>query len=469
MNRLVICDSRLRIWIWTPVRAFGIVRDYEFGYDLGHHSRGDRLPVAESRGGGTGERIGRGKRGKGPRGGNDDRVNELNGQRNDQGKGANGNVKGVNRVWEEHRLLDDHCPTIIEPFTRHSSIALELMLLKTSRKTCQVIKTAGEELLLPSQIDDVGVVQPVAPTTAEQRLARMNELKARGTLLMALPDKHQLKFNIHKDAKTLMEAIEKRFRGNKETKKVQKTLIRQQYKNFTGSSSESLDQIHDRLQKLISQLEILGESFSQEDINLNTNVPVSAVASVSAVSAKILVSALLNIDADDVEEMDLKWTLCKGVRSPKDTRRNAMTGVFKQKRNLPTMLLAFTSSSCSPDNKVVSCSKACTKAYATLQSHYDKLTDDYRKSQFNVISYKIGLESVEARLLVYQQNGSVFKEDIKLLKLEVQLRDNVLVVLRQNLKKAEQERDDLKIKLEKFQTSSKNLCELLASQTDDKT
>nr|GEX21892.1 putative ribonuclease H-like domain-containing protein [Tanacetum cinerariifolium] len=114
-----------------------------------------------------------------------------------------------------------------------------------------------------------GVVQPVAPTTAEQRLARKNELKARGTLLMALPDKHQLKFNIHKDAKTLMEAIEKRFGGNKETKKVQKTLFKQQYENFTGSSSESLDQIHDRLQKLISQLEILRESLFREDINLN--------------------------------------------------------------------------------------------------------------------------------------------------------------------------------------------------------
>nr|GEW00677.1 hypothetical protein [Tanacetum cinerariifolium] len=65
-----------------------------------------------------------------------------------------------------------------------------------------------------------GVLQPVAPTTAEQRLARKNELKAHGTLLMALPDKHQLKFNSHKDAKTLMEAIEKRFGGNIETKKV---------------------------------------------------------------------------------------------------------------------------------------------------------------------------------------------------------------------------------------------------------
>nr|GFC20805.1 hypothetical protein [Tanacetum cinerariifolium] len=52
---------------------------------------------------------------------------------------------------------------------------------------------------------------------------------------------------------------------------------------------------------------------------------------------------------------------------------------------------------------------------------------------------------------------------------EVQLRDTALVTLRQKLEKAEQEKDDLKLKLEKFQTSSKNLTELLASQTNDKT
>nr|GFD07952.1 hypothetical protein [Tanacetum cinerariifolium] len=68
-----------------------------------------------------------------------------------------------------------------------------------------------------------GVAQPVAPTTVEQKLARKYELKARGTLLMAFLDKHQLKFNSYKDAKSLMEAIEKRFGGNTETKKVQKT------------------------------------------------------------------------------------------------------------------------------------------------------------------------------------------------------------------------------------------------------
>ncbi|GJV22971.1 hypothetical protein Tco_1375666 [Tanacetum coccineum] len=95
-----------------------------------------------------------------------------------------------------------------------------------------------------------------------------NELKARGTLLIALPNEHQLKFNTYKCAKTLMEAIEKRFRGNKESKKTQKTLLKQQYKNFNRSSSEGLDQTYDRLQKLISHLEIPGETISQEDMNL---------------------------------------------------------------------------------------------------------------------------------------------------------------------------------------------------------
>nr|GEZ54823.1 hypothetical protein [Tanacetum cinerariifolium] len=193
---------------------------------------------------------------------------------------------------------------------------------------------------------------------------------------MALPNKHQLKFNTHKDAKTLMEAIEKTFGGYTETKKVQKTFLKQQYENFTGSSSKSLDQIHDRLQKLICQLEILGVSLSQEDINLKfirslpfdwrthtliwrnktdlkeqslddlfnslkiyeAEVKISAAVSGSAVSAKIPISPLPNvdslsnaviysffasqssspqldnddlkqIDADDLEEMDLKWKM----------------------------------------------------------------------------------------------------------------------------------------------------------------
>ncbi|GJX98583.1 hypothetical protein Tco_0355602 [Tanacetum coccineum] len=62
-------------------------------------------------------------------------------------------------------------------------------------------------------------------------------------------------------------AIKKRFRGNAATKKTQRNLLKQQYENFTASSLEVLDQTFDRVQKLISQLEIHGESISQEDVN----------------------------------------------------------------------------------------------------------------------------------------------------------------------------------------------------------
>nr|GEY05844.1 hypothetical protein [Tanacetum cinerariifolium] len=84
---------------------------------------------------------------------------------------------------------------------------------------------------------------------------------------MGIPNEHQLKFNSIKDAKSLLQAIEKRFGGNNATKKTQRNLLKQQYENFTASSSEVLDQTFDRLQKLISQLEILGKSISQKDVN----------------------------------------------------------------------------------------------------------------------------------------------------------------------------------------------------------
>nr|GEZ76485.1 ribonuclease H-like domain-containing protein [Tanacetum cinerariifolium] len=126
-------------------------------------------------------------------------------------------------------------------------------LARKNKLKARVQKYCINDFPVPTRLVE-GVAQPVAPTTVEQKLARKNELKACGTLLMALPDKHQLKFNSYKDAKSLMEAIEKRFGGNTETKKVQKTLLKPQFENFFGSSYEGLDQIHDRLQKLKSTL-----------------------------------------------------------------------------------------------------------------------------------------------------------------------------------------------------------------------
>nr|GEW52884.1 reverse transcriptase domain-containing protein [Tanacetum cinerariifolium] len=71
----------------------------------------------------------------------------------------------------------------------------------------------------------------------------------------------------YKVTEVLMEAIKKRFGRNTATKKTQRNLMKQQYENFTASNSEMLDQTFDILQKLISQLELLGENISQEYVN----------------------------------------------------------------------------------------------------------------------------------------------------------------------------------------------------------
>ncbi|GJR53784.1 ribonuclease H-like domain-containing protein [Tanacetum coccineum] len=112
-----------------------------------------------------------------------------------------------------------------------------------------------------------GVKKVMPPTTAKEKAQIRLEVKARSTLMMGIPNEHQLKFNLIKDAKLLMEAVEKRFGGNAATKKTQRNLLKQQYENFIAPSSEMLDQTFDRLQKLVSQLELLGETISQEDVN----------------------------------------------------------------------------------------------------------------------------------------------------------------------------------------------------------
>nr|GFB39034.1 hypothetical protein [Tanacetum cinerariifolium] len=194
-----------------------------------------------------------------------------------------------------------------------------------------------------------------------------------------------------------------------------------------------------------------------------------------------------------------KVHFARECRSPKDSRRTAVAE--PQRRNIPVetstsnalvsqcdgtcsydwsyqadeeltnfAFIAFSSSSSnsSSDCEVLTCTKTCSKAYSQLQTQSNTLTKSFRKSQFDVMSYQTGLESVEARLLVYKQNESVLEENIKLLNIEVQLRDTALATLRQKLESTKKGTDDLNMKLEKFQTSSKRLTDLLASQTSEK-
>ncbi|GJW56915.1 putative ribonuclease H-like domain-containing protein [Tanacetum coccineum] len=119
-----------------------------------------------------------------------------------------------------------------------------------------------------SQENGITVTKMSTPATAEEKTNKKNDVKARGLLLMALPNEHQLTFSQYPDAKSMFAAIETRFGGNAATKKTQKTLLKQQYENFSATSAESLDSIFNRLQKIVSRLAILGVIIAQEDLNL---------------------------------------------------------------------------------------------------------------------------------------------------------------------------------------------------------
>ncbi|GKD93803.1 hypothetical protein Tco_1373640 [Tanacetum coccineum] len=75
-----------------------------------------------------------------------------------------------------------------------------------------------------------GVEKVIPPTTVEEKAQKRLEVKARSTLMMGIPNEHQLKFNSIKDVKSLLEAIEKRFGGNAATKKTQRNLLKQRMK-----------------------------------------------------------------------------------------------------------------------------------------------------------------------------------------------------------------------------------------------
>ncbi|GJX44962.1 ribonuclease H-like domain-containing protein [Tanacetum coccineum] len=296
---------------------------------------------------------------------------------------------------------------------------IEQYFLMTDYSLWEVIPNGNK--VLKRKVGEVG--QEYEPTTAEEKQDRRNEMKARGTLLMALPNKDQLKFHSYKDAKLLMEAIKKSMEVTRNPRKFRGTYSKQYMEKLLGSSQKTMDQL------LIEQ-----------------------------------------IDPDDLEEMDLQWEMAMlAIRARRFIKRTGRQAPRNQdNRGKENSKRTMTIESHAENALVAQDGIGGCKLKATLKEQYDNLNSDYNKSQFNLVSYKAGLELIEARLAHYKKNEAVFEESINVLKLEVRLRDNALVENKKKLEKAEKERDELKLTLEKFQNSSKSLNNLLESQVSDK-
>ncbi|GKD91863.1 ribonuclease H-like domain-containing protein [Tanacetum coccineum] len=101
-------------------------------------------------------------------------------------------------------------------------------------------------------------------------------------------------------------------------------------------------------------------------------------------------------------------------------------------------------------------------------SSSDSEREALNKSNLEIIGYQMGLESLEARIVVHEKNEAVYEEDIAFLKYDVQVKDISIKDLKNQLEEALKEKDDLKLKLEKFEESSKNLTKLIDSQISAK-
>ncbi|GJT63864.1 ribonuclease H-like domain-containing protein [Tanacetum coccineum] len=418
----------------------------------------------------------------------------------------------------------------------------------------------------------------------------------------AIHDEHLLKFHACKDAKSLWEAIKNGFGGNKESKKMQKTILKQNYENFAASSQEGLDKVYDSLPSTwnnialimrnksdldtlsmddlynnlkVYESEIKGQSssssnsqnvaFVSSDNSSSTNETVNTAHSVSAASSKDQASTtsyaddvmfsffpnqsnvlqldnedLEQIDADDLEAMDLKWQVamitmrvnrfikkigrkldlnnketvgfdrtkvecynfhrrghfareCRAPRNQGNRNRDApkrnapvdtsttnalvvQDGIcgsdwsFQAEEGLTNFaLMAYTSQgSSSSDTKVHTCSKDCLKSFEDLQKQYDQQREALNKSNLEIIGYQMGLESLEARIVFHENNEAVYEENIAFLKYDVQVKDISIKELKNQLENALKEKDDLKLNLEKFEESSKNLTKLINSQISAK-
>nr|GEY18499.1 hypothetical protein [Tanacetum cinerariifolium] len=201
-------------------------------------------------------------------------------------------------------------------------IRIEQYFLMTDYSLWEVILNGDSHT--PTRIGN-GAVQVIAPTIGEQRLAKKNKLKARGTLLMDLPDKHQLNFNIHND----------------------------DLKQIDADDLEEMD-----LKWQMAMLTMRAKRFLQRT---RRNLGVNRTAAIGFDMSKV-----------ECYNCHRRGHFARECRSPRDNRnkdtprRTIPVETDKEPTNYALMAYA-SSSSLGSDNEVALFSKSCSKAYATFQ------------------------------------------------------------------------------------------------------
>ncbi|GJV40793.1 ribonuclease H-like domain-containing protein [Tanacetum coccineum] len=110
------------------------------------------------------------------------------------------------------------------------------------------------------------IVHP--PVSLDEHVVVQRENKVRALLLQALPKDHMPDFHHYNDARDIWMAVKARFGGNEESKKIRKTMLKQQFIEFSVTEEEGLHKGYDMFQKILSQLDQVQARPDNDDINL---------------------------------------------------------------------------------------------------------------------------------------------------------------------------------------------------------
>ncbi|GJX40785.1 hypothetical protein Tco_0255775 [Tanacetum coccineum] len=116
--------------------------------------------------------------------------------------------------------------------------------------------------------DPKGNIVILPPVSVEEHIAVQRETKSRTILLQSLLEDHMADFHHLDDARDIWLAVKARFGGNDESKKMQKSMLKQEFSEFRVSKSEGLHKGYDRFQKILSQLNQMQAKPDNEDCNM---------------------------------------------------------------------------------------------------------------------------------------------------------------------------------------------------------
>ncbi|GKC24080.1 ribonuclease H-like domain-containing protein [Tanacetum coccineum] len=121
---------------------------------------------------------------------------------------------------------------------------------------------------------------------------------------------------------------------------------------------------------------------------------------------------------------------------------------------------AFMASNSSGSNTQV-CSNECKESYANLKRLYDAQREQLSDASVEIKAYTQGLKKVEAQLVAHQQGQLWYEQKIKFMKIDLDDKTDVLTYHKTLLAKAQKEKDDLEVIVDKWNHSSKNLGKII--------